>query len=149
MARWPSDAPGVAGEQLGRCATAPPQSRRGERLTVVVADDEAGVGLLDGPGRREAAGHAGQIARNSPRARTHSPARRARARHGPIEETTWLANHLCGSRAAASRHAKARRAGAVVRSIINASNDDDTVFLEPAAASRTKAKTIPRCIRSL
>ena len=30
----------------------------GERLPVVIADDEAGVGLLDGPGRREAAdGH--------------------------------------------------------------------------------------------
>ena len=27
----------------------------GERLPVGVADDEAGVGLLDGPGRREAA----------------------------------------------------------------------------------------------
>jgi hypothetical protein len=28
----------------------------GERLTVGVADDEAGVGFLGGPGRREAAG---------------------------------------------------------------------------------------------
>jgi hypothetical protein len=31
----------------------------GERLPVGVADDEAGVGLLDGPGRREAALHLG------------------------------------------------------------------------------------------
>jgi hypothetical protein len=52
------DAPGlVAGEQLGR---RPPcrlllEIDVGERLPVGVADDEAGVGLLDGPGRREAA----------------------------------------------------------------------------------------------
>jgi hypothetical protein len=47
----------VAGEQLGRRSP----SRLileidvRERLPVGVADDEAGVGLLDGPGRREAA----------------------------------------------------------------------------------------------
>ena len=34
----------------------------GERLPVVMADDEAGVGLLDGPGRREGA-RGGQGAR--------------------------------------------------------------------------------------
>ena len=35
----------------------------GEPLPVGVADDEAGLGLLDGPGRREAArgGHEGKI----------------------------------------------------------------------------------------
>ena len=48
----------VAGKQLGRRAP----SRLileidiGQRLPVVVADDEAGVRPLDGPGRREAAG---------------------------------------------------------------------------------------------
>ena len=52
------DAPGlVAGEQLGR--RSPPEFILaidvGERLPISVADDEAGVGLLDGPGRREAA----------------------------------------------------------------------------------------------
>ena len=51
----------VAGEQLGRRAAID----IGERLPISIADDEAppiqlGVGLLDGPGRREAArfGHA-------------------------------------------------------------------------------------------
>ena len=55
------DAPGlVAGEQLGRRAP----SRLileidiGQRLTAGVADDEAGVGLLDGLGRRGGGGAA-------------------------------------------------------------------------------------------
>jgi hypothetical protein len=43
--------------QGGRLAPAPSRNRHpGERLPVVVPDDEAGVRLLDGPGRREAAG---------------------------------------------------------------------------------------------
>ena len=33
----------------------------GERLPVLVADDEAGVGPLDGPRRREAARHAKSV----------------------------------------------------------------------------------------
>ena len=50
------DAPGlVAGEQLGR--RTPPrlilEVHVGQRLPVGVAGDEAGVGLLGGPGRRE------------------------------------------------------------------------------------------------
>ena len=52
------DAPGlVVGEELGRCAASRLlfEIHVGERLPVGVADDEAGVGLLDGPGRREAA----------------------------------------------------------------------------------------------
>jgi len=46
----------VAGEQLGRRAASRLilEVNVGERLAAVVADDEAGVGLLDGPGRREA-----------------------------------------------------------------------------------------------
>jgi hypothetical protein len=51
------DAPGlVAGEQVRRRATSPLilEVDVGECLPVGVADDEAGVGLLDGPGRREA-----------------------------------------------------------------------------------------------
>src|SRR4029077_2921287 len=50
----------VAGEQLGCRASARLllEIDVGNRLPVGVADDEAGVGLLDGPGRREAAlGH--------------------------------------------------------------------------------------------
>ena len=45
----------VAGEQLGRRAPSRLllEINVGERLPVGVADDEAGVGLLDGPGRRE------------------------------------------------------------------------------------------------
>ena len=53
------DAPGlVAGEQLGRRTSSRLlllEIEVGQRLPVGVADDEAGVGLLDGPGRREAA----------------------------------------------------------------------------------------------
>jgi hypothetical protein len=57
------DAPGlVSREQTG----SPSPSRLileidvGERLTVLIPDDEASVGLLDRPGRREAAfGHYG------------------------------------------------------------------------------------------
>ena len=52
------DAPGlVAGEGLGRCKPSRllPLIDVGERLPVGVADDEAGVGFLGGPGRREAA----------------------------------------------------------------------------------------------
>jgi hypothetical protein len=52
------DAPNpVAGEELGR--QSPPrlilEVNAGERLTVGVADDVAGVCFLDGPRRREAA----------------------------------------------------------------------------------------------
>ena len=52
------DAPGlVAGEEMRRRAPAPLllEIDVGERLPVGVADDEAGVGFLDGPGRREVA----------------------------------------------------------------------------------------------
>ena len=52
------DPPGlVAGEELGRRAPARLllEIDVGERLPVAIANDEAGVGLLDGPGRREAA----------------------------------------------------------------------------------------------
>jgi hypothetical protein len=52
------DAPGiVGGEQLGR--RSPSRLLReidvGECLPVLIAHDEAVIGLLDGPGRREAA----------------------------------------------------------------------------------------------
>ena len=61
------DAPGlVAGEQLGR--RSPPEFILaidvGERLTISIADDEAGVGFLGRPGRREAAlGHSLRVAK--------------------------------------------------------------------------------------
>ena len=56
------DPPGlVAGEQLRR--RAPPRLLLkidvSQRLPVGVADDIAGLSLLDRPGRREAAGHGG------------------------------------------------------------------------------------------
>ena len=50
----------VVSEQLGRRSTTRLvlEIDVGERLPIGVADDEAGVGLLGGPGRREAAlGH--------------------------------------------------------------------------------------------
>jgi hypothetical protein len=56
------DAPGfVAGEEVRRCATAGLvlEIDVGERLPVVIADDDAGVGLLGRPGRRAAAIRAG------------------------------------------------------------------------------------------
>ena len=56
----------VAGEKVCRRATARLflAIDAGERLPVVIADDEAGVGLLDEPGRREAAlGHGSALGR--------------------------------------------------------------------------------------
>ena len=63
------DAPGlVAGEQM--CRRAPSRLLLeidvGERLPVAVADDEAGVGVLDGPRRRESGG------RSSPSPKQHA-----------------------------------------------------------------------------
>ena len=48
----------VAAPTPPRAVPAPPGNRDRRRPPVAIADDEAGVGLLDGPGRREAAlGH--------------------------------------------------------------------------------------------
>jgi hypothetical protein len=89
------DPPGlIAGEEVRRR----PPSRLllaidvSERLPVGVADDEAGVGLLDGPGRREAARHGcgpGLYAAASPRSGIHG------VRHmlnGDLIQGEWTAS---------------------------------------------------------
>jgi hypothetical protein len=70
-----------AGEQLGRGAPSrlPLEIGVGERLPLVIADDEAGVRLLGGPGRREAAGLRHGSVVTAPPAREGNPSGSGRA----------------------------------------------------------------------
>jgi hypothetical protein len=104
----------VAGEEVRRRATAGLvlEVDVGERLPVGIADDEAGVGFLSGPGRREAACGCSRsdCANTSVRLEIEAPTARTTVSNGEAAGVAGAAEHTAAT-AVAVRGGLKRKAG--------------------------------------